>query len=116
MDFRNNLRDAFRPERWLKDGVADGLGANQRPRLFATFGGGVHLCLGMNLVNTELKLFLASMLRRGCRWEMEQHGLLQKLALFPFVGTPPGTDWMVFEKRDELQLHPQQRHQKQERQ
>ena len=110
MDFRGNLRQAFEPGRWLKEGMtAEGaIGSGKKPRLFATFGGGVHLCLGMNLANTEVKLFLASLLRRGCRWEMEEKGLLQKLVVFPFVGTPEGTDWMVLERKEELVLHQQQ--------
>jgi cytochrome P450 len=97
MDFRRNLREAFRPERWL--------GPN-KPKNFTTFGMGAHLCLGMNLVNTELKLFLLQLLRQGVEWNMEVEGVLKKMTLFPGVSPPPGADWMRFKVRPDLVMEP----------
>lgn len=97
VDFRNNLRGAFQPDRWL---------GPDKPKQFVTFGMGAHLCLGMNLVNTELKLFVAQLLRQGVEWRMEMEGVLKEMALFPGLKPPAGSDWMEVRARPELVLVP----------
>ncbi|GIL61137.1 hypothetical protein Vafri_15545 [Volvox africanus] len=87
MDWRNNLEDAFQPERWLADEA-------KRPRNFYVFGSGSHMCPGMNLVQMEVKLLLTLVMRRFSL-ELEVPDMLLRLAAqFPYLIPAKGTDGM----------------------
>ncbi|PNH06824.1 Cytochrome P450 52A1 [Tetrabaena socialis] len=86
MDFEARFDEAFRPERWLDE--------ETRPAAFAGFGGGQHLCLGMNLAYTEAKLLLSLLLRRF-DYRLEDPGLLRKASLFPGPRPKRGTDGLL---------------------
>ncbi|GIL92804.1 hypothetical protein Vretimale_19235 [Volvox reticuliferus] len=87
MDWKNNLEGAFQPERWLGDEA-------KRPRSFYVFGWGSHLCVGMNLVQMEVKLLLTLVMRRF-RLELEVPDMMRRLAAqFPYVVPAKGTDGM----------------------
>ncbi|EFJ44894.1 hypothetical protein VOLCADRAFT_106263 [Volvox carteri f. nagariensis] len=93
MDWQNNLEAAFQPERWMGD-------ETQRPRSFYVFGWGSHLCAGTNLVQMEVKLLLALVMRRF-RLELEMPDMLTRAELFPYVVPVKGTDGMRLVPREE---------------
>ncbi|PNW77208.1 hypothetical protein CHLRE_10g426700v5 [Chlamydomonas reinhardtii] len=84
MDWRNNFEGAFRPERWLSE--------ETKPKYYFTFGSGVHLCAGVNLVYLEAKLVMAMLVRRF-RLRLSAPDMLARCTrVFPFMQPVPGTD------------------------
>lgn len=72
------------PERWLDEAT--------RPRAYATFGAGTHLCLGIHAAYAEAKLLLLRLLR-GYEFEMDDRAVLAKCSgHFPGPTPAPGTD------------------------
>ncbi|GIM16786.1 hypothetical protein Vretimale_19390, partial [Volvox reticuliferus] len=90
LDFQMRFDEAFRPERWLN--------AETRPKQWAAFGGGGHLCLGQHVAMTEAKLLLAMMLRRF-DFRMEDSGVLRKASMFPGPTPRRGTDGLLITPR-----------------
>jgi cytochrome P450 len=50
--------DRFEPQRWLE-------GPAPAPAVFAPFGGGYRRCIGFAMANLEVKVILATLLRRA---------------------------------------------------
>ncbi|PNH11116.1 hypothetical protein TSOC_002086, partial [Tetrabaena socialis] len=91
MDFRNNLEQAFRPERWLSEAT--------KPKFYYSFGSGSHLCPGANLVYLEVKTMLALVLRKY-RLRLATPDMLRRCSFFPFTVPPAGTDTVLLEPRE----------------
>eukprot|EP00882_Tetradesmus_deserticola_P022395 GHRQ01024297.1.p2 GENE.GHRQ01024297.1~~GHRQ01024297.1.p2 ORF type:complete len:268 (+),score=91.10 GHRQ01024297.1:61-804(+) len=94
MDWRGGLVEAFQPGRWLGD-------PSSRPRHMLTFGFGPHLCLGMNLVMTEVKLLLAVLLRGGLAWSFADRDVLSHMEVFPGLRPAPGSDRLLITKQQQ---------------
>ncbi|KAG2497936.1 hypothetical protein HYH03_004198 [Edaphochlamys debaryana] len=92
MDWKGNFEGAFRPERWLGEGP--------KPRHY-TFGSGLHLCAGMQLVYLEIKLLLTLVLRHYSL-RLETPDMLARCPrCFPFFVPEPGTDGVLLLPREE---------------
>ncbi|GLI65891.1 hypothetical protein VaNZ11_009533 [Volvox africanus] len=90
LDFQMRFEEAFRPERWLI--------AETRPKQWAAFGGGGHLCLGQHVAMAEAKLLLAMLLRRF-DFRLEDPEVLRKASLFPGPTPRRGTDGLLLTSR-----------------
>mmetsp|Transcript_32847 Transcript_32847/g.72560 ORF Transcript_32847/g.72560 Transcript_32847/m.72560 type:complete len:510 (+) Transcript_32847:86-1615(+) len=94
MDWENQLDEAFQPERWQSE--------ETKPKAYVTFGGGSHLCLGMNLAYAEAKLVLASVLRRYTISFKDYKTLASKLQMFPGPYPAAGTDILLLTPRSKV--------------
>ncbi|KAG2446203.1 hypothetical protein HXX76_000796 [Chlamydomonas incerta] len=93
MDWRNNLEGAYRPERWLSE--------ETRPKYYYTFGSGMHLCAGVQLVYMEVKLVMAMLVRRF-RLRLPVPDMLTRCTrVFPFMQPVPGTDHVELLPREQ---------------
>ncbi len=80
---------SFKPERFL--------GKKQDPYTYFPFGGGTRRCIGMAFANYEMKIVLATVLRRT-KLKLARPGPLA-IQLRTFVLAPKGGTRVVFEKR-----------------
>jgi cytochrome P450 len=80
---------SFKPERFL--------GKKQDPYTYFPFGGGTRRCIGMAFANYEMKIVLATVLRRT-KLTLARPGPLA-IRLRTFVLAPDGGTRVVFEKR-----------------
>ncbi len=80
---------SFKPERFL--------GKKQDPYTYFPFGGGTRRCIGMAFANYEMKIVLATVLRRT-KLKLARPGPLS-IQLRTFVMAPRGGTRVVFEKR-----------------
>lgn len=65
----DHFDEAYLPERWLTEST--------RPKMFTTFGGGVHLCPGMQLAYSEVKVRLQQQKKRLKSTGSQGHKKLQ---------------------------------------
>jgi len=56
--------DSFRPDRWAADGETDGFAGDRPEYAHFPFGGGPRHCIGMRFALLEVKLVLATLVRR----------------------------------------------------
>ena len=61
-----NLYSGFKPERWLND--------DTRPSEWMGFGEGKRRCLGERLALCEMKVFLASLVRKVDGYDLRNNG------------------------------------------
>ena len=72
------------PERWLDDAT--------RPRQYAAFGSGTHMCMGMHVAYVEAKLLLVHLLREYSFELLDQQVFAKFQYLFPGPVPAPGSD------------------------
>ncbi|MEW5311713.1 MAG: hypothetical protein WDW38_003402 [Sanguina aurantia] len=90
MDWSDHFDEAYIPERWLTE--------SSRPKTFTTFGGGVHLCPGMQLAYSEVKILIATVMRRF-EVALDVEKILSTCSFFPGPLPAPGTDGLICRPR-----------------